>query len=339
MSAKAGKKGSFRDYLAAAKDLGGDAVTLVYGSSEHLMHRTVDLIRARATKDGVPAVSLEAASITEATLQAMGGQASLFEPATLYVIRRVEQAKSLPKLLKGAAAGKDLANKLVFVYKGDSPVAPLKAELKRMGAREVPCFDPWPNELPQVVGELAKDAGLKLKADAVQLLVETNGGDLVKQANEITKLALLTRSGGDATAPLGAADVAPHLGMLREDDAFQLDKLLLAKQWAKAHALAASLLARGEKGLAVLGIIAGHCRNVVRIADALASGVPAHDLGARVKMPPFLIKTYAQGVGRVDPRRYLRALELCRETDRILKSAPISEELVIARLIDALAVG
>lgn len=343
------KRAAFRDHLSALQKELGDgpdlpkqaSIVVLYGSSEYLLGRTLDLIRKRATQCEMPQLAMDASTISDALITQIAGQSSLFDPATLYVLRRVEQARSLPKLLKGIPAT-GCANRLVLVYRGDTPPAPLKAELTRLKAKLIPCFEPWPNELAQVTTFIAQDLGLKLKPDAVNLLIELNGAELSKHANELAKLSLLFKGAADNGTPLTAGDIAPHLGMLRDDDAFQLDRLLLQKDFAKAQALATSLVARGEKGLALLGILAGHCRNVLKITDAQSRGVPTAELGNVVRLPPFILKTYTQhlgngGASRADTRRYSQTLALCQETDRLLKSSSTPEDLLISRVIDALA--
>jgi DNA polymerase-3 subunit delta len=341
MAAK-GKRPSYRDHAPALKALvpGGklaaDAkVIFLCGPSEYLLNFSIERLRKAATKSGMTAQTLEAASLNEANLSALTSQASLFEPSALYVLRRVEQAKSLGKVLKQIPKADALANHLLLVNQGEGPLAPLRAELDRLGARWVPCFEPWANELPEAVQAIADAHGLKLQADAVQLLIDANGLDLVKHRNEIAKLAFLIP---EATTPLTAAMIAPHLGMLREDDAFQLDRLLLQKQGAKAQALASGLLARGEKGLGLVSILAGHCRNSLKIGAALADGKSFDQLAGLVRLPPFIIKNYAQSLGRsMDPRPYTKALQLCQEADRLMKSSPVREELILSQIIETLA--
>jgi DNA polymerase III delta subunit len=328
--AAAGKR-SYRDHAPALKALTGakalPPVVLVYGKSEYLLGESVRVLRAKAAAAGAVTQACEAPALTEATVAALGGQASLFEPATLFLVRRVETAKSLPKLLALLPAGGPRANLLLLVLASDNVPAPLKAELDRLGAALVPCVDPWPSEAPQALAAVAESLGLKLRPDAVQLLLAAHGVDLVKQHNELARVALAL--GASATAaPLSAEALAPHLGMLREDEAFQLDKLLLARQWAKAQALASALLARGEKPLALLGILASHCRTAIRVAE-----------GAEVRLPPFVLKGFEQAIRRGTPtEKYQRALAICQETDLKLKSSRVSEELLLGRVLAALSV-
>jgi hypothetical protein len=50
------------------------------------------------------------------------------------------------------------------------------------------------------------------------------------------------------------------------------------------------------------------------------------------------IKNYAQALGRsMDPRPYTKALLLCQEADRLMKSSTVREELLLSQIIDVLA--
>ncbi len=340
------RKVSFRDHLAAIKDLRSNGaawpVVCVVGTSDFLAQRTVDILRQQAEATGAHCSSLEAVSLQETTVVSLGSQSSLFEPATLYVLRRCEQAKEkLPKLLHQLPPPTQLANRLCLVYRGESLPAALRTELDRLGAKQIGCFDPWPNELSQVLEHIASDHELALQADASELLLQTHGTDLAKLNNEIAKLRwIIAPAPGDASAPrrpLAAATIAPHLGLLREDDAFTLDRLLLQRKWPQAQALSTALLARGEKALALLGIVAGHCRHALLVSEALARGVPQHDVGTAVRLSPTTLKAYLQAFGRsTDTRPYLQALHLCQETDVRLKSGRIDEGLLIGRIIATL---
>lgn len=337
-----GKRPGYRDHAPALKavlahgKLAADAkVVCIFGTSEYLLNHSIERVRKAATRSGMTTQTLEAATLTDVSWPALTSQASLFEPASLYVLRRAEQAKNLPKLLKSVTKSDALANHLVLVVQGEGPGGPLKTELDRLKAVAIPCFEPWPSEMPEAVQAIADALGVRLAHDAVQFLIDANGQDLVKHRNELQKIAFLIPGSESA---LTAAQVAPHLGMLREDDAFQLDRLLLQKQGAKAQALVSGLLARGEKGLGLLAILAGHCRNSLKLGTALAEGKSPDQLVGLVRLPPFVIKSYAQALGRsMDPRPYARALSLCQDADRQMKSSSVSEELILSQIVEVLA--
>ena len=344
MAAKGVKRAAFKEYTAALRQAldGRDwsvegRLMVVYGSSDLLLSEAIRQLRDKALATGAVAASVEAPTLTENSLLALAQQTSLFEPATFYTVRRTESAKSLAKVLTRLKNQAQLTNPLCFVYQGDALPPPLSKEFTRLKTRWVPCFAPWPNEVPLVLTALADGLGLRLSQDAMQLLMQAHGDDLVKQANELRKIALILGPEG-CREPLNARVLSPHLEMLREDEAQQLDQLLLQHEWAKAHALATALLIRGEKALAVLAILANHCRNIMRIVEAQTRGAQAASLASATRLSPFIIKSYLPYITRNrDTKRFIRALGLCQNADQLLKSRKVAEEMLLARVIDALA--
>ena len=104
MASKYIKHGSFRDHVAAIKPLlsskslsTSPRLIVLYGTSDLLLNETARLLREQAKACHAATTNLEATAINEATLTAMTQQASLFEPASFYLVRRTEAAKSLGK--------------------------------------------------------------------------------------------------------------------------------------------------------------------------------------------------------------------------------------------------
>ena len=342
MASKYIKHGSYRDHVTAVKPLlSGKSLSVVprlivlYGTSDLLLNETARLLRERAMTCQAATTNLEATAINEAMLAAMTKQSSLFEATSFYLIRRTESAKSLAKIMGSQRDFDSSGNHLCFVYQGDSIAAALKTVLTKKKAVLVPCFVPWPNEIPQVIDSLAEQIGLKLLPEAVQLLISANGDDLAKNHNELRRLLCIF---GPDTGPLGAADLSPHLGLLRENDSVQLERLLLQKQWAKAYALTANLIARGEKALPLVALLANHCRTAIKLTAATERGVSPQALATAANVPPFVVKTYQPYLSRMtNPMPYEKALGLCQEADHLLKSERFSEDLVVTRIIDAIA--
>ena len=331
-------KGSFKDYLNQKNQLTSTNIPLIalYGSSEILIESALDDLRNLAKKKSVEITTLEGTTLTEATLDAIVNQTSLFDPVTFYIVRRAEQAKNLAKLLKNISVqyvSKNWTHRLILIWTGGSPSAAVAGELKRLQTFMLPCMEPWPNEIPQVLQMYAANLGLKLSPDAIQLMIEANGSDLIKHRHEINKFSLMWRH---EKASLTRQDIGPLLGILREDDAFQLDRLLIQGHWHEAQALLKSLLDRGEKAVGILSILANHCRNVLRINDAMTRGHQLPTLAEETKLPIFILKNYLPMAGRVDTYRYSRALEMCCQADVALKSKPIAEALLVSRVIEAL---
>ena len=332
-------KASFKDYLNLKSQLSSKNSSLIgiYGSSECLVESAVDAVRARAKNQSMELTILEGSTINESVFDSITNQTSLFEASTLYVVRRAEQAKSLGKLLKALSPdriSKNWSHRLVLVWSGVDPTAAVMSEMKRLSAFIMPCMEPWPNEVPQVIQMYASSVGLNLAPDAIQLMIEANGSDFIKHRHELNKISLIKHA---ETATIKKEDLAPFIGLLREDDAFLLDRLLLQGQWSEAMALLEGLLDRGEKALGILSILATHCRNILKIQGASSQGHQLNSLSEETRLPTFILKNYLPMAARADAKRYVQALEICQQTDIALKSNPIAESLLVSQVIEVLA--
>ncbi|MBM4251222.1 MAG: hypothetical protein FJ146_04585 [Deltaproteobacteria bacterium] len=344
MSGKYPKHGAFRDYLDAMKvalsTTGAPSTkgqwVVVYGSSDALLGEAVAKLQATAVEAGAVVASCEANQLNESSLTSMLQQGSLFDPRILYLIRRCEAAKNLHKPLTFIASKDQGPNSLCFVYQGENLPVSVKASLLHRKATLVPCYLPWPNELPQVLSHFADGLKLKLTADGVQALLASNGDDLATNLNELRRLKCLF---GNEAKALTATDLIAHLDGLRVDEANQLERLLLARQWAKAQALSSQLLLRGERALQILAIVASHIRVTLKLLDAHAQGVksPA-GLAQEAQVSTYVVKNYLPLVQRVrSAGTYRTALKLCHHADVSLKSRRCNEDLILAGIIDALA--
>jgi DNA polymerase III delta subunit len=331
------RKPGYKDHLAALAALkkAAPAVVAIYGESDYLLEQAVAMWRAHAARDGATVTSLEAQAVDDEFLATFRQQAGMFEPSTYYLIRRAEQVKSLGKTLKQLAADKDTPNRLAIVHRGESWPAPLRHEMERVKALTVPCYPPWPSDVPPIVTQMAEARGLRLRPDAVRAFIDSTGSDLALLANELDRLALVFHGRNE---PLDAPTLAAELGMLREDDAWQLDRLLLGRQWSKASILAHALMDRGEEALGLLHIVVSHCRNALKVAEGFQQGLPAGDVAQRLKLPPFLAKQYVADLRGATPERYRRTLLACQAADMTLKSKSVDRGLVIAGLLDSLAI-
>ena len=126
-------------------------------------------------------------------------------PAHMEAARRL--LADMPADLREAARTADGVQALVCaLLLGEGPQTGLKSELDRLKAKAVPCFEPWPSEMPEAVQAIAESLGLRFAADAVQLLIDAHGNDLVKHRNEIQKLAFLMPN---AERSLTASEMMP----------------------------------------------------------------------------------------------------------------------------------
>src|SRR5690606_12083613 len=124
----------------------------------------------------------------------------------------------------------------------------------------VNCPDPAPYEIADFIKFQARILGLSLDPSAIKLTVDYLGRDLSLVANELRRVALVV---GDTPGTLNAKQIAPHLGLLKEEMVYRLRNYVLERRFSIAQALLTDLLDRGESALALLGFLAKHIRTSI----------------------------------------------------------------------------
>ncbi|MCX6117176.1 MAG: hypothetical protein NT027_06525 [Proteobacteria bacterium] len=246
-------------------------VIVLFGPSEFLRQRAIDAYQVKwKSVSESEVVSVEGVELDASRFLQMSRQSSLFDPHCLYVIRRCEHMSKLPIWMKEIRSSEALKNTILFEF-SEKPNAETNRQLTRLHATVVPCFEPsLLSESTKIMIALLKRANLELTPDGLALLRDSVGNDLAKLNNEIQKI-ILVFSG--QTKPLSANQIAPIVGIIREDHVFELFKYLREKNFPKASLLVDQLLDRGEKGIALTGILARYAREAVQ--SGKSNGVAA----------------------------------------------------------------
>lgn len=127
----------------------------------------------------------------------------------------------------------------------------------------------WPlelRELPRWLSGRCRAAGLTLRADALELLVDSVEGNLLAAAQEIEKLKL-----AGLPQPITADALERAIADAAHYDAFDLVDAALAAQPDRVRHIVAVLAAEGVAPLAVLGALTSQLR---RLSSGDARGLP-----------------------------------------------------------------
>lgn len=321
---------SFRDQGMTQPESG--AVIFIWGSDDYLLYRSGQLIKKfRRANNLTPAQLIDASELKSATsLDEYWQEKDLFSDHSFYLFSQAEKLKTPGTQLKRIPSAQGLGNTLIFLYKAKSLSSSLQKELKRLGARQIPCFAPRTNEMNSFIRHLCKDFGIALNSEATGLLLESLGEDLFKLENEIKKLSLMFPG---RSSEVSAEEVAPALGLLRQDHAFRLSRLLCQKESAKALDLALNLLLRGESAIALTGVIARHVRTAISVRESAHS----RSGGSHIRLPWPVQKDYQSYVKDLPRAHLLEKLQDCQLADMQLKGfSKIPEDLVLTRLLNGL---
>ena len=293
---------SLREILATKSMDTFPRLVVVSGPSAYLHIKTMEAVKSFWRKlDAGVVHSIECSELDQREFLALISQSSLFEPRSLYVLRRTSVVKSFSSWLSMIA---DLSNlrSYLLIDAGEKITPDLQKQLARLGALSIPCFEPVEAMgYRKLVVALSKRFHISFTEDAVTAILDAAGLDLCKIDNEISKLSLQFSG---VQRELDKSDVLPALGVLREDDVFDLFRFLRGRQPAKAHLMSEICLNRGESAIAITGIFARFAREQIE-RGSLPSG--------------------------------LAGLHACVEADRHLKTSSLDEALVLSSVIEALA--
>lgn len=338
MSARDGQK--LDDYFAAVAALAKTssirslpALICLVGDSAHLQTKVAQKLRAITRSFGENTFyRLESKQVDADFWEQTFLSTSMFEETSLYLVWNNDKGGYLAKALAAVKSTSTWHHRLV-ISSTHSPSAGLTKDLNRLNATFIPCFTPTHQEMNRYIHVLAQDTGLQLDATAVELLKETQGNDLGRLDNEIGKLALIFAG---STKKHTASDLAPHLGVLREDHAFALDDFLTRGERGKAQALLTELLRRGEKPHALLGILALHCRKALKIRQMLLQGHAEKVIAQELRLPVPIVKSYNRYVQQHSPKIFLHALNRCQQADVQIKSTPMGDEVILFDVLQEL---
>lgn len=335
------KKPSYQDFVksltACKKNWKTDKtnqLNVAWGLSDYLISKTAETFKQTIISNKeAEYTSYEASELNEKMFFELCESQGMFDPDSVYVIRRAQRQKSLAKWLSSLKQSSSINNYILICYEGKSLPAKLKKEIERLEANKISCFQPTDRNLPSFIQGLGQKHQLKLGMNAAYFIHSHLGDNLFRIENEIFKLSLIF---SDCSDEIKSQDIAPHLGMLKEDHIFKLTNLLIDRRFASAQSLVSDLLKRGESGVAILGILARHARNLLLIGGELERGQSTVGLTKKLRIPQFIIKNYIVSIKNTNLKSASKALSLCQDADIQLKtSSSVNEELILGEIIEA----
>lgn len=340
---------SFDALLRALKQGEPDPVYYLHGEEDVLKDEAVRFLIDRTVPPDVRDFNLDQRSAAEQDAEAL--HALLNTPPMLaerraVVLRGVEQLRAKSKAREALVAyikHPSPATVLILVQSdAEAPEAELATHATTVAAQRLPS-----ERALRWVAHAAAQRSLTVEPAAAELLVAVLGADLSALRQELDKLAALVQG-----RPAGPADVAAIVGVRHGETLQDLVDACLARQPARAAHLVALVLEQpgmsgvrmvGALGTALVGVALARAeldRGTTRakLTDALFR----HLLAAR----PFGLRSYkveaaqwAAAAEHWSAAEASRALRLALETDRLLKSTGISNEVGLVRqLVMALGV-
>lgn len=299
------------------------------GGSDFMLNLTSNTLKTHWLSEGWNFERFEGATFSgERFLQATSTR-SMFEPQQMSIVTQAFASADLFDCLKRLESSKSIQPALCLMQGGEVP-AKFQKELQRLQAFVVSCDEPAPWEAKDFLSDRCRAYKLQFNAEATNLFLDSTGSDLMKIENELRKLALILDGG---KGPIDGNMLRPHLDFLREDNAFKVDQLLCQEAYPQALLLLKGLLDRGESSLAILAILSMHCRKALQIQAGMKNGHSPADLSRELRLPTSVVQNYLPYIRKKSAVVFQRALNLCHEADRRLKSIRHGEEIWLERIV------
>jgi len=188
---------------------------------------------------------------------------------------------------------------------------------------------PYDNQMSMWIDKIANRNNIKLSGEANELLQRMVGTNLIDIDNEIKKLAQYL--GKKTSADI--EDIKSVVSTIRTDTVFQLANAIGSNDRSLALTCLANLLEHGESPLGILALISRHIRILTHVRDGLSEGMSYGQLSSKVGVPSFFMKQYVDQSQRWTENKIRQTYMALMQTDRALKSSPLTPHIWLENLI------
>ncbi len=185
------------------------------------------------------------------------------------------------------------------------------------------------NQLPAWIQQISKKEGKEISQDAVLAMMQLVGSSLLDVNNEIRKLAQFI--GTRSTIEVG--DVREIVSHSRMESVFGLTNAIGDRDRAKALTYLAQLLDHGESEVGILALISRHIRILISTKECQSQGMTRAQIASRVGVPSFFVQNYIDQAMRWAESKLEETHGAILETDRALKSSPVSSHIWLENFI------
>ncbi len=258
-------------------------VYLYWGEDQYQLNRAVEALHAQVLDPAWLSFNydkIEVSSGADATAQTIQGFNQAMTPPfgvgqrLVWLLNptlgRQESEEVLSELQRTLPVLPETSHLLLtYTAKPNGRSKAIKLLQKQAQVKEFAPIPPWKTQLlVQAVKQAAKEVGVKLSSDAVELLADSVGNDTQRLYSELNKLKLYANQQSQALTAEAVARLVPAT----TQNSLQLADAIRRGQTSQALALVAELLALNEPALKITATLVRQFRTWLWIKLMLESG-------------------------------------------------------------------
>ena len=202
-------------------------------------------------------------------------------------------------------------------------------KLLQKSAKELPAAALRDWETGPWIDFLARREGLRFSPSSRALFSELAGTGLLEISGEIKKLK--TYMGG--RTDVRDEDLTAVVSRARIDSVFDLTEAIGKKDLSAALSCLARLLTKNQSESGALALVARHIRILSKLQEGQKRRLPKAQLIALTGAPPIFLKKYQSQSSLWTKGQIESAMEALYETDKAIKSSPLSSHIWLENFI------
>ena len=188
---------------------------------------------------------------------------------------------------------------------------------------------PYDNEIPRWINYYAAQFELKLTQPAVHRLHRLVGNNLSEIYAQLEKIKIFL----DGGTQVEAEHVNSVVSNSREESVFDFTKAVGQKDRVRALEQIVTLLDQGQSEIGIVNLLARHMRILLTVRTGLDQGIGGAKLASLANVSPYFVDEYAAQAKGWPVRKLEDSLVLLGETDKALKSSPLSSHIWLENLV------
>lgn len=188
---------------------------------------------------------------------------------------------------------------------------------------------PYDNQVAGWVQYIARKNKVGMDLDAVHLLHQFVGNNLLEMESEIIKLIQFIGQRQTITAK----DVIEVVSKIKVQSVFDLARAIGECDKARALLCLSQLLSHGQNEVGILALVARHVRILRAVRKAQSEGLRGAQMASKVGVSPYFLQEYEAQAREWSDRKIENTFKALLDTDRALKSSPLSSHIWLENFV------